>query len=106
LSCRDKKLFEKKFRIGDLEISCYQISSITSVQDHVHVTKDGETEHILNIGCRDIDTIFLKKDTLVIKTVRWPGMYEKKNKVFNYFLKIDSIPAIVNDTIYGYPIAK
>lgn len=108
LSCSDgyKKLNEKKSIIGDLEINQYQISLLTSLRDHVDVSKNGRTEHILKVNTGDIDTIFLVVDTLIIKTVRRPVIYEKKDKVFNYFIKIDSTPTIINDTIYGYPISN
>ena len=92
LSCSDKKLNERKSTLDDLEINRYQISLITSIHDHVDVTKDGETEHILKTNTGDIDTILLVQDTLVIKTKRRPVIYEKKDKVFNYFIRIDSVP--------------
>jgi hypothetical protein len=94
-SCGDdlKKLNERKSVIGDLEINRYQISLITNIHDHVDVTKDGKTEHIIKVNTGDIDTIFLVQDTLVIKTVRHPVIYEKKNTIFNYLIKIDSVPA-------------
>ena len=76
------------------------------MHDYVDVTKDGETKHILKVNRGDIDTIFLLQDTLVVKTIRRPVVYEKKDKVFGYFIKIDSIPTVVNDTIYGYPVAN
>ncbi|NII24841.1 hypothetical protein HB364_07120 [Pseudoflavitalea sp. X16] len=100
LSCADetKKLNERKSTIGDLEINRYQISLISSLHDHVDVTKDGRTEHIIKVNTDNIDTIFLVKDTLVIKTVRQPVIYEKKDKVFNYLIRIDSMPAAFNDT--------
>ena len=101
LSCADekpKKLNEKKSTIGILEINRYQISLITSIHDHVEVTKEGKTEHILKVNTGDIDTIFLVKDTLVIKTIRQPIIYEKKDKVFNYVIKVDSVPIVVYDT--------
>lgn len=94
LSCADKKLHEKKSSIGNLEINQYEISLITSVHDHVDVTKEGETEHILKVNTGDIDTIFLLHDTLVIKTVRHPIVYEKKDEVFNYVIKVDSTPIV------------
>lgn len=90
MSCNDKKLNETKSTIGDLEINRYQVSLITSVHDHVDVSKDGETEHILKTNTGDINTMFIIKDTLVIKTGRRPVIYEKKDKAFNYFIKIDS----------------
>ena len=98
-SCGDKKLDEKKTIIGDLEINRYQISLITSIHDHVEVTKNGETEQILKVNTGDIDTIFLVQDTLVIKTFRRPVIYEKKDKVFNYSIRIDSVRVIINDTM-------
>jgi hypothetical protein len=101
LSCVDKKLNERKFKFGNIEISRYQISLITSIHDHVDVIKDGETEHILKVNTGNIDTILLINDTLLIKTFRHPVIYEKKDKVFKYFIKIDSMPSLVNDTIYG-----
>jgi hypothetical protein len=108
LACSDadKKLNEKKSTLGDLEINQYQISLLTSIHDHVDVSKNGKTEHILKVNTGDIDTIFLVVDTLVVKTVKRPVIYEKKDKVFNYFIKIDSTPTIINETIYGYPVSK
>ena len=94
LSCADadthKKLNERKFKIGELGINRYQISLITSAHEHVDITKDGKTEHILKANIGDLDTILLVKDTLIIKTYRQPVIYEKRDKVFNYFIKIDS----------------
>jgi hypothetical protein len=88
-----KKINERRSAIGDLEINQYQISLISNIHDHVDVTKDGKTEHIIKVNTGDIDTIFLVQDTLVIKTVRHPVIYEKKNTIFNYLIKIDSVPA-------------
>lgn len=94
VSCSDdfKKLKERRSTIGDLEINQYEISLITSAHDHVDVTKDGKTEHIIKVNTGDIDTIFLVRDILIIKTVRHPVIYEKKNSIFNYLIKIDSMP--------------
>jgi len=103
LSCDDKKLNERKFTLGNLEVDRYQISLLTSIHDHVDVTKDGATEHVLKTNTGNIDSIYLLKDTIVVKTSRWPVIYEKKDKVFGYFVKIDSVPHIIEDTIYGYP---
>jgi hypothetical protein len=74
-SCNDKKLNERKSTPGDLEISRYEVSLLTSVHDHVDVTKDGKTEHILKTNTGDIDSIYLLKDTLVIKTLKSPVVY-------------------------------
>lgn len=107
ISCADKKLFEKKYTFDDIEVTQYAISLITSIHDHLDVTKDGETEErILKVNSGNIDSVFLVKDTLVIKTTRNPVVYEKKERAFNYFIKLDSVPAVVNDTIYGYPVTK
>jgi len=107
LSCADKKLIEKKYKLRDIEVTQYAISLITSIHDHLDVTKDGETiERILKVNSGDIDSVFLVRDTLVVKTKRWPVIYDKKDKAFNYFIKIDSVPHVVEDTIYGGPIAK
>ena len=97
-SCGDdeKKFNERRSLIGDLEINRYRTSLISNTYDHVEVTKDGKTEHILKVNTGDIDTIFGVQDTLVIKTVRHPVIYEKRNNVFNYLIKIDSLPAAVN----------
>jgi len=54
----------------------------------------------------DIDSIYLVQDTLVVKTQRRPVIYEKKDKAFNYFIKIDTVPHVLKDTIYGNPITK
>ena len=97
LSCADKKLNLRKSTIGDLEINRYQISLITSIHDYVDVTKEGETESIIKTNTGDIDTIFVDQDTIVIKTVRRPLIYEKKDKIFNYFIRIDSVPVVVNE---------
>jgi hypothetical protein len=105
-SCSDKKLNERRSTLEDLEISRYEVSLLTSVHDHVDVTKDGKTEHILKTNTGDIDSIYLLKDTLVIKTLRRPVVYEKKDKVFGYFVKIDSIRRVVEDTIYGIRVNK
>ncbi len=70
VSCNNdelKKLQEKRSTIGDLEINRYQISLITSIHDHVDVTKDGKTEHIIKVNTGDIDTIFLVQDTLSLR---------------------------------------
>ena len=85
VSCGDdfKKLKERRSTIGDLEINQYENSLISNTHDHVDVTKDGKTEHIIKVNTHDIDTIFLVQDTLVIKTVKHPVIYEKKNTMFN-----------------------
>jgi hypothetical protein len=71
------------------------------------VTKDGETiERILKVNSGDIDSVYLVQDTIVVKTQRWPVIYEKKDKAFNYFIKVDSASHAVRDTIYGYPGTK
>jgi hypothetical protein len=109
LSCSDvnDKLVEKKYKLGDIEVTQYEISLITSAHDHLDVTKDGKTiERILKVNTGAIDSVFLVKDTLVVKTSRWIVIYEKKDKAFNYFIKIDSAPHIVEDTIYGYPVTN
>jgi len=101
-SCGDKKLDRKKWVAGDLEIDRYQVSRITSLYEQVDVTKDGETVQILTARPGDIDSIFLSHDTLVIQTVRHPDITKDKDRVFNYTIEIDSIPPVINDTIYGY----
>ena len=98
-SCGGKKLNERRSTIGDLEINRYQISLITSIHDHVEVTKNGETEQILKVNTGDIDTILLVQDTLVIKTIRRPVIYNKKDKVFGYLIKIDSVPVVIRDSM-------
>lgn len=102
LSCSDvdDKHVEKKYKLGDIEVTQYEISLITSAHDHLDVTKDGKTiARILKVNTGEIDSVYLLQDTLVIKTSRWPVIYEKKDRAFNYFIKIDSAPHIVEDTI-------
>ena len=101
ISCDDKKLFQKKNSLGDIEVTQYAISLITSTHDHLDVSKNGEIEErILKVNSGDIDSVFLVKDTLLIKTVRHPVIYDKKDRAFNYLIKIDSLQKAVNDTIY------
>jgi hypothetical protein len=109
LSCSDvdDKHVEKKYKLRDIEVTQYEISFITSTHDYLDVIKDGKTvERILKVNYGDIDSVYLLQDTLVIKTGRWPVIYETKDKAFNYFIKIDSVPHIVEDTIYGYPVTN
>jgi hypothetical protein len=89
----EKKLRQRKFKIGDLEINRYHISLITSGHDHVDLSKGGETVHILKVNEGGIDTLIVVKDTIFVKTERHPIIYKKADTALGYYIKIDSLPS-------------
>jgi len=74
-----KKLDEKVISSGDISISWYKVSTISSIHEYVDLSRWKRTKNILetNGGVREIQ---IKGDTIIIKTTPTIHLYEFVSK--------------------------
>lgn len=69
LSC-NQKLDHKVIENKDIKIEHYQTSEITTIHEFVDITNKrwGKTERICEANSGSIDSIFIKDDSIIIRT--------------------------------------
>lgn len=87
-----KKLDERKIRNSEIEINWYRTSSITTIHEHVEVSKSGEIKKIAELNEGGIEQIKLSSDTIIILTTGTGLFYQLEEQVFNYIVLLDTIP--------------
>ena len=86
-----KKLDEKKIGNNEIEINWYRTSSITTIHEHLEVSKSGTTKKIAELNEGGIERIIIKSDSIIIET-KGGGLFYKLNKeVFDYTIVMDTI---------------
>jgi len=79
LTSERKKLDEKVINSGDISISWYKVSTITTIHEYVDLSRWKQTKNVLeaNGGVREIQ---IKGDTIIISTTPTIQLYELVSK--------------------------
>ena len=86
-----KKLDEKKIRNSEIEINWYRTSSITTIHEHVEVSKSGAVKKIAELNEGGIEQVKIKSDSIIIETKGTGLFYQLDKEVFNYTIVMDTI---------------
>jgi len=85
-----KKLNVKTIKNTEIQILWYDISTVTTIHEHVEVSKDGQTQKIAELNQGGITRIYIHQDTIHLQT-KGGLFYQLDEKAFNYTIVLDTI---------------
>lgn len=86
-----KKLDLKSINNDDIEILWYYTSSVTTIHEHVEVSKAGKTHKIAELNQGGIQKIHIDQDTIYIETNGNGLFYSLEPKIFDYTIVLDTL---------------
>jgi hypothetical protein len=86
-----KALDSKIIQNNEINIHWYATSSITTIHEHVEVSKAEKTQKIAELNQGGIDSIYIHQDTIHIETNGNGLFYTLDKSVFNYTIVLDTI---------------
>jgi len=86
-----KKLDEKKIGNNEIEINWYRTSSITTIHEHVEVSKSGTITKIAELNEGGIKQIKIESDSIIIETKGTGLFYQLDKEVYNYSIVLDTV---------------
>ena len=88
-SC-DKHLREKTFTNGDITVHWYEISTITTINHYIDISRNGDTKNIMRSEPYSIYDIIIKGDSVIIKTTPNLLLYSLAKREQGYTIALDS----------------
>ena len=87
-SC-DKRLNEVIVKTGDIKVTKYEISEISTTHDFIEVRKGNSAMTVLETNSDGFADIVISHDTIIIQYL--PNVFYKiADKAFNYKIKLDT----------------
>lgn len=85
-----KKLGEKRISDEKIDVSWYKTSSITNFNEHIDVSKEGETMKIVKLNEGIINVQIIKSSIIIETHLNKSDFYILKDSVFEYNVVLDT----------------
>jgi len=89
-SCSDKRLDLKTYNAGDITVSWYHISEISTVHDFIEIERRGHKKNVMRANTGGIHNVLIHGDTVIIQTIPQLKVYELVTRAFDCVIIQDS----------------